>query len=477
MFELIKELLNLRKSIAKKKEEFNLMDIEHQKSFEQKQQEHINDYNKLCNLATERKKELEQLNNEISKKDEYIQEIETIKEEQNKLNKSLANQKKKLSNIKELYKAMENSIDKYFNNDAVENSFRISNDVINLAEELAPTILTKLHCMDCKELKKAYNDNNKLINDVLHKYEKRYTTKGNIAIYKLMVIALKSELQNILLDLKYERIDKGIENVKKTTQKYLDIAASGNQNIAGTLVKFIGEIEYLFINAIKIEYVYYEKKQQEREEQIAIREQMKQEAEERKLLEEQKKQIEREESKYKAEILKLQETISNASSSNNEIKVEELEKRIEEIQTQLDSVEDKKEEIVNLQNGKAGYVYVISNLGSFGKDVFKVGMTRRLEPQDRIDELGNASVPFSFDVHSFIFSENAVLLEKNIHNMLDEKRLNKVNLRKEYFKIDIDELEKLVNEVDPSAEFNKTMLAEEYNQSLEASKVNLIEAK
>lgn len=79
-------------------------------------------------------------------------------------------------------------------------------------------------------------------------------------------------------------------------------------------------------------------------------------------------------------------------------------------------------------------MYVISNLGSFGADIFKVGMTRRLEPMDRINELSNASVPFSFDVHSFIFSNDAVALEAQLHKELNAYRVNKVNLRKEFFK-------------------------------------------
>lgn len=102
---------------------------------------------------------------------------------------------------------------------------------------------------------------------------------------------------------------------------------------------------------------------------------------------------------------------------------------------------------------------------SFGENMFKIGMTRRLEPQDRIDELGSASVPFKFDVHSFIFSNDAVGLEAKLHEMLNSKRVNKVNRRKEFFYTSIDELEKLVQEIEPTAEFNRTMIAEEYRQS------------
>jgi hypothetical protein len=149
-----------------------------------------------------------------------------------------------------------------------------------------------------------------------------------------------------------------------------------------------------------------------------------------------------------------------------------LEEKIKMLQEQLDLVEEKKEEIINLQNGKAGSVYVISNLGSFGDSVYKVGMTRRLDPFDRIKELGSASVPFQFDVHSMIFSDDAVNLESKMHEILDEKRVNKVNKRKEFFYSSIDELENIVTQIDPAAEFNRTLLAEEYRQTQSMAYIN-----
>lgn len=195
---------------------------------------------------------------------------------------------------------------------------------------------------------------------------------------------------------------------------------------------------------------------------------MRQEAEERKALENERKKIAKEEEKYNNEISKIQETIAQTTDPSD---LEKLKARILELQDQLGQVIIKREEITNLQNGKAGTVYIISNLGSFGEDVFKIGMTRRLDPQDRINELGSASVPFKFDVHSFIFSDDAVSLENKMHQILNDRRVNKVNLRKEFFKISIDELETLVEEIDPSAEFNKTMIAEEFRQSISSDEV------
>ena len=204
------------------------------------------------------------------------------------------------------------------------------------------------------------------------------------------------------------------------------------------------------------------KKEQARQEQLAIREQMRQEVQERKALEEERKKVEKEESKYNTEIERLKEQLNSAK----EEEINKLNARIIELQAQLSDVIVKKEEISNLANGKAGSVYIISNLGSFGENVFKIGMTRRLKVEERVNELGNASVPFKFDIHCCIFSDDAVSLEKKLHTILDKKRVNKVNRRKEFFYTSVDELEELVSQIDPTAEFTKTMLAEDFRQSL-----------
>lgn len=317
--------------------------------------------------------------------------------------------------------------------------------------------------MDYKELNTAFKANEKIITELLEKYANRYTTKTNQAIYQLMVIALRSELQNVLYTLNYKKLDEALNNIREIINKYLNIARSGNQTISSTLTKFIGELEILFIDAVKIEYEYYVKKEAARQEQLALREQMRQEAEERRRLKEQEEQMKQEAAKYETEIANINEQLK---TSEDDEKTKQLLAKIKELESQLNDIDKKKEEITNLQNGKAGYVYVISNLGSFGDNIFKIGMTRRLDPQERIDELGSASVPFKFDVHSFIFSNDAVQLESDLHQALENNRVNKVNNRKEFFKISIDDLENLVYKFDPAAEFNKTMVAEQYRQTL-----------
>ncbi len=399
----------------------------------------------------------------ITQIDACRQDITTLSEEKEKYEKSIASNAKKLQKIQYLYKSMKHAVELFEISDTISKN-NISDNLDNESEEvLATTIQLKLHHMDVKQLRKLFNQNNKMIQDTLEKYKGRYTTKTNMAIYKLMVIALEAELQNVLYNINYGKLDNALNDIKNITSKYLKIATDGNQSIASTMMKFIGEIEYFFIEAVKIEYEYYVQKERIKEEQRAIREQMRQEAKERKELEQQRKQVEKEEEKYKNEIASISEQLSLAVGDE---KIQQLQNRIAQLQSQLSEVENKREEIISRQNGKAGYVYIISNLGSFGDNVFKIGMTRRLVPQERVNELGDASVPFPFDVHSFIFSDDAVGLEQNIHKILNNKRINKVNLRKEFFGVSIDELEELVYTLEPSAEFNRTLLAEQYYQSL-----------
>lgn len=440
----------------------------------------------LTQLATEKRAEISNIENQRSSlekklldetqianrdfeqfKENINNKISVLNEEFAKSEKKLKTSTNKIAKSKELYRSIEYSINNFFEYTPELNNLKLSDTYLDTLEELSPSVTLKLHYMDVKSLRKAFRDNDKQIERVLSQYQSRYTTKANRTIYELMVIALRAELQNILYNLKFEKLENGIEQVKEITQKYLSVAAKGNQSIAGTLTKFIGEIEYLFINSVKIEYNYYVKKEQAHQEQLAIREQMRQEAEERKALEQEKKKVENEELKYNNEIEKLKAQLQETADKEKDI----LNAKILELQAKLSDVIVKKDNITQLQNGRAGNVYIISNLGSFGENVFKVGMTRRINPQDRVNELGDASVPFKFDVHSFIFSEDAVGLEKKLHDILNEKRVNKVNLRKEFFYTSLDELEALVNEVEPTAEFNKTMLAEEFRQSQSSNEI------
>ncbi|MEI6424830.1 MAG: GIY-YIG nuclease family protein, partial [Lentisphaerota bacterium] len=133
---------------------------------------------------------------------------------------------------------------------------------------------------------------------------------------------------------------------------------------------------------------------------------------------------------------------------------------------------DKEEVAFREQSTRAGYVYIISNIGSFGEHAYKIGVTRRLDPQERIDELGDASVPFEFDVHAMIFSEDAPSLEGALHERFADRAINKINFRKEFFRVRLDEIEEVVrthhNKV---VEFTKIAKAEDYWLTLAKEKI------
>lgn len=456
--------------------------LEHQKKLDELQAEQ----QKVENAIKNKRKDLKELETNRQKTYDTIKRqaesaaIANIKDELEKTQKKLTAKTSDLSEVTDKLQKVKSDFDKenkkYIKVKTAYESYQAANKNYlkngetkldeSFLKSLSPAVEVDLQCMNVKQLRSLYTQNKTLIKNCLERYEGRYTTKSNAAIYRLMVIALEAELQNILYSIRYGKLDESIQSVKDITQKYMAIASDGNQTIVPTLKKFIAEIEHLFIEAVKIEYEYYVQRERIKEEQRAIREQMRQEAEERKALEQEKKRIAAEEQKFTNEIENIRSQLAEATES----KSAKLMARIRELEAQLEKISDKREQIASLENGKAGHVYIISNIGSFGENVYKIGMTRRLDPMERVYELGNASVPFPFDVHGMIFSDDAVGLERDLHTMFSDNRLNKVNLRKEFFNVSLDKIKTVVEKRFPTAEFRITALAEQYRQSLELNK-------
>ncbi len=142
-------------------------------------------------------------------------------------------------------------------------------------------------------------------------------------------------------------------------------------------------------------------------------------------------------------------------------KIRELDQSLKDLNSERENVEDRKD------NAQSGFVYIISNIGSFGENVYKIGVTRRLEPMDRINELSSASVPFEFDVHALIFSENAFELENKLHEYFKKYKVNKVNGRKEFFKVNINEIkDKVLSEHNSTVQFIDEPKALQYRETL-----------
>lgn len=248
--------------------------------------------------------------------------------------------------------------------------------------------------------------------------------------------------------------------------------AKGYQDL-NELCELVGiSISQAYLNA-KIEelhvcYEYQMKLKEEREEQRKIREQMREEARLMKEIEEARKKIEKEETHFNQAILELRARMEAAAATERG----QYEAKLKEYEAKLVCVQKDKEEVAfREQSTRAGYVYVISNIGSFGENVYKIGVTRRLDPQERVDELGDASVPFEFDVHAMIFSDDAPALEGALHDRFDSGTVNKINQRKEFFRATLDEIEEVVrthhNKV---VEFRKIPPAEDYRLTLAKEK-------
>lgn len=226
----------------------------------------------------------------------------------------------------------------------------------------------------------------------------------------------------------------------------------------------------LKLDELHLAYEWEVKKQEEKK---ALREAREKEREEKKLqkeLEKERKKFERENKTINSEIEEVKAMAQAAADEKAKLEAE-----IAKLQEALDK-NNKEVSKINEWKEKpgAGYVYIISNIGSFGENVFKIGVTRRDNPEERIRELSNASVPFKFDTHVFIFSKNAYELESELHERFNDKRVNKVNMRKEFFRISIDDVKQIVEENKGQVHsFIEHPDAEEYYDTLKKERIKL----
>lgn len=221
----------------------------------------------------------------------------------------------------------------------------------------------------------------------------------------------------------------------------------------------------LKIKELDLAFEYQKKKQEEKEELRRKREEMREAEKVAREIEEKRKELEKEQEHYKNYLKKINEQIEVEKSEERKqyllAKKEELDNNINDVKLALEDLDYRE------ANHRAGYVYIISNIGAFGENIYKIGMTRRLEPEERISELSGASVPFRFDVHAMIFSDDAPKLEAALHNHFADKKVNLVNGRKEFFNVTLEEIKQVVKENhDKSVDFVNVPDAEQYRESL-----------
>ena len=274
---------------------------------------------------------------------------------------------------------------------------------------------------------------------------------------KLLLRAFNSECDELIDKVKYNTFDTALKRMRSSCEA---ISKLGNiMGVAITTQYFNAKYEELCLSL-----EYKKKKQDEKEEQKEIRARMREEAKLQKEIEETRKKIAKEQSHYQNALSHIEQQIETA----NEADRVELLKKKEQIVNELSEIDKSMKDIdYRAANARAGYVYIISNVGSFGENVYKIGMTRRLEPMDRVDELGDASVPFNFDVHAMIFSDDAPSLETALHKAFENRKVNMINTRREFFNVTLDEIEEVVRKnYDKTVEFTRLAPAEQYRESL-----------
>ena len=276
---------------------------------------------------------------------------------------------------------------------------------------------------------------------------------------KLFLRAFNSDCEDVVSRVKYNNFDMSVKKIQKSAEAIEKLGRVMDLKITSNYIN--SKIDELYIA-----FEYQQKKQEEKEAQKAARAEMREAARLQKEIEAQRKKFEKEQTHYQTAYEHLLRQIEQEPDN-----IDLLEKK-KDLEKQLDDIDKAMKDIDYREaNQRAGYVYVISNIGAFGPNVYKIGMTRRLDPQDRVDELGDASVPFNFDVHAMIFSDDAPALEAALHRAFEDRKLNMVNTRREFFNVTLDEIKEVVKKnFDKTVEFVDVPDAEQYRISQEMRK-------
>ncbi|EJH2078804.1 DUF4041 domain-containing protein [Listeria monocytogenes] len=294
--------------------------------------------------------------------------------------------------------------------------------------------------------------------------QKSWTVDGSAAkgrtftnrLVKALVRAFNNECEAAINKVKYSNFLQIQKRINKSYEQLNKLNETNSIEISPVFLN-------LKLDELSLAFEYEQKKQYEKEQ---LREQREREREEKALQKEindKKKIIDKDITHYKNMLDELQQKLDSkdANQSDLELKITELQKKINEKETEKEELDYRE------AHAQAGYVYIISNIGSFGDDIVKIGVTRRLNPLERISELSSASVPFKYDVHALVFSYEAYKLEAELHQKFSSYRINKVNNRKEFFKVSIGDLEEELSKYESlTIDFEKIPEAQEYRESL-----------
>ena len=481
---------------------------------------HLKEYDDISSSLEESKQKLAQIDEELSKKEQESRE---------KIEKELAEKQKELDNIDEKLDQLEkeriaevdeelknrdseleqnirekeeklNNLDKEYKNKTQEKEKELKTKLNGINQELVATEqkyreikkdlvraeddlemqeyglyepqYNFIHATDYKEgLDAVRNQQKQMIKDKTAAVGNTEWTVSNSeakgrafvnANIKQILRSFNNETTVLIGKVKHSNIDNIENRINKTFTSLNNLYKREDVQITQGYLN-------LKLDELHLAYEYEVKKQEEKEELREAREREREEKKLQKELEKERKKFEKENETINSEIEEVKAQMAQAAADEKA----KLEAEIAKLQEALDK---NNEEVKKINEWKekpgAGYVYIISNIGSFGEDVFKIGVTRRDNPEERIRELSSASVPFRFDTHVFIFSKNAYDLESELHERFDDKRVNKVNMRKEFFHITIDDVKQIVEENKGQVHsFVEHPDAEEYYDTLKKEKL------
>ena len=272
---------------------------------------------------------------------------------------------------------------------------------------------------------------------------------------KIMLRAFNGECDAAVARVSWNNVTRMIERIQKSFEAINSLGVVVNTRISDAYLK-------LCLAEIQLTHEYEMKKQDEKEKAREDRERMREEERAQKDFERAQREAVIEKAKAEKALAAARDALQKATGEH----LEAIQTEIQVLEKRMADAQSKQDRAVSMaQLTKMGHVYVISNVGSFGENVFKIGMTRRLEPDDRIQELSGAAVPYGFDIHAMIFSDDAPGLETALHTKFADRRLNLVNPRKEYFRVTLDEISAFAQSEGLKVEFVKTPEAKQFRES------------
>lgn len=484
VYKEFKETEEINGSIEEQKEKLENME----KTFAEKEK---TEQEKIDKQIAAKQKELDNINEKLDQleKERIAKVDEELANRETDLDKKIADKETQLNNLDEEYESKRQAKEDYLQKEiekteselltAKQNLQNVKKDLVRAEDDLEmqeyglyEPRYNFIHATDYKERLDAVRKQQKqMIKDKTAAVGNTEWTVGESkakgrafvnANIKQILRSFNNETTVLISKVKHSNIDNIENRINKTFTSLNNLYKREDVQITKGYLN-------LKIDEMHLAYEYEVKKQEEKE---LLREEREKEREEKKLqkeLERERKKFERENETINSEIEEVKAKMAQAAAEEKA----KLEAEIAKLQEALDKNNEEVKKINEWQEKPgAGYVYIISNIGSFGEGVFKIGVTRRDNPEERIRELSSASVPFRFDTHVFIFSKNAYELESELHERFNDKRVNKVNMRKEFFRISIDDVKQIVEENKGQVHsFVEHPDAEEYYDTLKKEKL------